>query len=191
MLVKLFLSFAYIGTLTFGGGYAMLPMFQKVLVEKHKWLKEAEMTEFFSVSQCLPGVIATNTAVIVGNKQKGLPGSVAAVLGVALPSIIIIIIVASLLQNFAHNPILQRAFIGLRVCVSILILNTVIKLWKASVTDKLAIVIFVTVFLISVITNLPVAILVVAAGFCGIIIQLYRKRKASETGQSSGDGGGT
>jgi chromate transporter len=182
MLLKLFLSFAYIGTFTFGGGYAMLPMFQRILVEKHNWLTKAEMSEFFSVGQCLPGVISTNTAVIVGNRQKGILGGAAAVLGVAAPSIILIIIIASFLQNFAHYPIVQRAFLGLRVCVSVLILNTVTKLWKAEVVDKPAILIFAVVFLISVFTNVPVALLVVAAGFCGVIIMQFRRRKTSGTG---------
>ena len=182
MLLKLFLSFAYIGTFTFGGGYAMMPMFQRILVQKYGWLTENEMIEFFSVSQCLPGVISTNTAIFVGHKQKGILGSVAAVLGIAFPSVVLIILIASLLANFADNPIAARAFMGLRICVSVLILSTVIKLWKNAIADKVAIVIFVIVFLAAVLLSLPVAILVIAAGFSGIAIAQYRKRRPSENG---------
>ena len=176
MLLKLFLSFSYIGAFTFGGGYSMLPMFQRELVEKKGWLTESEMTDLFSIGQCLPGVIAVNTAVIAGHKQKGTLGSIAAALGVAFPSVVFILIIAAFFTNFADFPVVQKAFVGLRVCVSILIINTVIKLWKAAIADKLAIVIFAAVFFISVITSIPVAILVVAAGASGLGISALRKR---------------
>jgi len=156
----------------------MLPMFQRVLVEKNRWLEEAEMTELFSVGQCLPGVIATNTAVFIGYKQRGILGSIAAVLGVAAPSIILILIIANVLSNFSGIPIVQRAFTGLRVCVSVLIFHSVIKLWKASIADKLAIIIFSLVFIVAVFTNIPIAILVVLAGLSGIAITTIRKRKS-------------
>ena len=107
---------------------------------------------------------------------------VAAVSGVAFPSVVFILIIAAFLSNFGDIPIIQSAFAGLRVCVSVLILNTVIKLWKNSVVDKLAIIIFATVFLISVFTSLPVAILVAAAGICGIAISEFRKRSAPKGG---------
>ena len=174
MCVKLFLSFAYIGAFTFGGGYAMLPMFQRVLVEKNRWLAESEMTDFFSISQCLPGVLAINTAVFVGYKQKGTLGSIFAALGIAFPSVVFILIIAAIITDFSDIPIVQSAFAGLRVCVSVLILNTVIKLWKNAIADKLAIVIFAVVFLAMVFTSLPVAILIVAAGACGIAISTLR-----------------
>ena len=182
MYIKLFLSFIYIGTFTFGGGYAMLPMFQRILVEKHNWLEEKEMTEIFSVGQCLPGVIATNTAVIVGHKQKGILGSAVAVLGLALPSIVMILIIANLINNFAHIPAVQSAFLGLRICVSVLILNTVVKLWKNSIVDKTATIIFAVVFLIAVFTNVPIALLVIASGISAIVISNFRKSKSASGG---------
>jgi chromate transporter len=156
----------------------MLPMFQRELVTRNNWLTDVEMTDIFSVGQCLPGVIASNAAVFVGYRQKGVIGSIAAALGVAFPSVVFILIIASLITNFADIPIVARAFAGLRVCVCVLILNTVIQLWKKAIADKLAIVIFAIVFLISVLTSLPVAILVVAAGFTGIAVSTLRKRGA-------------
>ena len=160
----------------------MLPMFQRILVVKNGWLTEDEMTDLFSIGQCLPGVIAVNTAVFAGYKQKGTLGSIVAALGVAFPSIVFILIIAAFITNFNDYPIVQGAFAGLRVCVSVLIINTVVKLWKTAIADKVAIIIFAIVFLISVFTSIQVAILVVAAGACGIAISAIRRNVASRGG---------
>jgi len=176
--IKLFLSFAYIGAVSFGGGYSMLPMFQRELVEKNGWLTETEMTDIFSIGQCLPGVIACNTAVFVGYRQKGVRGGIVSALGAAFPSVVITLILAAVITNFADFPIVARAFAGIRVAVSVLILNTVIKLWKQAVVGLAAILIFAVVFLISVLTSFPVAILVIVAGFIGIAISSMRKGAA-------------
>ena len=173
--LKIFLTFARIGAFTFGGGYSMLPMFQHELVEKHGWLTEAEMTDIFAVSQCLPGVIAINSAVFVGYRQKKLSGGVIAAFGAVLPSLVIILIIAAILTNFADIPVVKRAFSGISVCVCVLIINTVIKLWKNAIVDKPSLIIFAAVFLISVLTSLPTALLVIAAGVCGIAISSLRK----------------
>jgi len=176
MYLKLLLSFAYIGAFTFGGGYAMLPMFQRELVEKKQWLTDEEITDLFSISQCLPGVIAVNTAVFVGHKQKGVSGGIVAAMGVVLPSLIIIMAIAAFLTSFADIPVVQNAFKGLRVCVSVLIINAVIKLRKNSVIDMPTVLIFVAVFLLSIYMILPVAALVAIAGVCGIAISMLHKR---------------
>ena len=172
------LSFAYIGAFTFGGGYSMLPMFQRELIEKNKWLTEEELMDIFSISQCLPGIIAANTAIFVGYKQKGILGGIVSALGVALPSIIIILLIAAFLTNFADIPIVQRAFTGLRVCVSILIINAVFKLRKNSIVDIPSALIFIAIFLLAVYKILPVAALVAIAGVFGIAFSMLRKRLA-------------
>jgi len=174
--LKLLLSFAYIGAFTFGGGYSMLPMFQRELIDKNKWLTLEELTDIFSISQCLPGIIAANTAIFVGYKQKGILGGIVSALGVALPSIIVILVIASFLTNFVDIPIVQKAFTGLRVCVSVLIINAVLKLRKNSIVDLTAAAIFLAVFLLAVFKLLPVAVLVAAAGVFGIAISVLRKR---------------
>jgi len=176
MYLKLLLSFAYIGAFTFGGGYSMLPMFQRELVDKKKWLTVEELTDLFSISQCLPGIIAANTAIFVGYKHKGVMGGVAAASGVALPSVIVIMIIAAFLTNFVDIPIVQSAFTGLRVCVSVLIINAVLKLRKNSVVDLSSALIFIAIFLLAVYKVLPVALLVAIAGVFGIAISLIRER---------------
>ena len=180
--LRLFLSFAFIGAFTFGGGYSMLPMFKRELVEKRGWLTEDEVTDLFSVSQCLPGIIAANTAVFVGHRQKGTLGGIAAVLGVAFPSVAVIMLIAAFLSNFADIPVVQKAFAGLRVCVSVLILNAVFKMRKHSVIDFPSAFIFAAVFVVSVLTSLHVAIIVAAAGICGFTISAFKNRSAPKGG---------
>jgi len=188
MYLKLLLSFSYIGAFTFGGGYSMLPMFQRVLAEKNKWLTDEEITDLFSISQCLPGIIAVNTAVFAGYKQKGVLGGIVAALGVALPSVIVIMLIAALLTNFADIPAVQSAFAGLRICVSVLIINAVFRLRKHSIVDLPAALIFSAVFIVSVYMLLPVAAIVVIAGAGGIVISLLKKKfVAAEDNDSGGD----
>ena len=178
MYFRLFLTFAYIGTFTFGGGYSMLPMFRRVLVEKNGWVNDTDVADLFAAAQCLPGVIACNTAVFVGYRQKGVLGGIAAALGVVFPSVLIILLIAVFLSNFAENPLVHSALAGIRVCVCVLILNAVIKLWKQSIADKLAIGVFSVVFLLSVFTSLPVAVTIVAAGAFGIAVSTVRRLKS-------------
>ncbi|MCL2045615.1 MAG: chromate transporter [Oscillospiraceae bacterium] len=173
--LQLFFTFTYIGAVSFGGGYSMLPMFQRELVSKKAWLSETEMIDYFSVSQCLPGIIAANAAVFVGYKQKKVFGGIIAAIGAVFPSLVIITIIAALLTNFAEIELVQNAFAGIRVCVSVLIINTVIRLWKQAIIDKSTLVLFSLVFLLSVLTSLPVAIMVAVAGTTGIAIQMLRK----------------
>ena len=173
-LLELFLAFARIGGLTFGGGYSMLPMLQREVVEKKGWATEAELMDYFAVGQCLPGVIAVNTAVFIGSKVKGLAGAVAASLGVVSPSIIIILAIASLIQNFSDLPIVQYAFSGIRVGVCVLIFTSVLKLFKKAIIDKFTLILFSAVLVLSVFTNISPVLFVVIAAFLGIIVSLLK-----------------
>ena len=176
--LKLFLTFALIGATNIGGGIAMIPMFRREIVEKRAWLTEDEIADVFSVTQCLPGIIATNVAVLVGYKQAGVRGAIAAAIGMIAPSVALILIIASFIFQFSDIPVVAHAFAGLRVCVSVLILTAVIRLRKQASADKLSIAIFAAVFMAVMLTNLPIAILVIAAGLIGISISAVRKRAA-------------
>ena len=167
-LVKLFLVFARIGVCTFGGGYSMLPMFQRELVQKTRWLTKEELTDYYSVSQCIPGIIAVNTSALAGYKNFGRIGGMIAAFGIIAPSIAIILLIAAFISNFSEIPAVQSAFAGVRVCVCVLIVNTIIKLWKSAVVDAVSLLIFLSVFAVSFFTSLPAAILVIAAGLVGI-----------------------
>ncbi|MCI9069359.1 chromate transporter [Clostridium sp.] len=168
-LFDLFWTFCKIGALTFGGGYAMLPLIQREIVENKKWSTEKEILDYYAVGQCTPGVIAVNTATFIGFKLRGIVGGLVATLGVIFPSIIIILIIASFLQSFASLAIVQSAFAGIRVAVVALIITTVIKLIKSSVKDYLGIIITVITFVLSAFIGISPVYIVIAAGLIGFI----------------------
>lgn len=185
---KLFWIFARVGVCTFGGGYAMLPILQRELVEKRDWVREEELTDYFAIGQCTPGVIAINTATFVGHKLAGGVGGVIATLGVVFPSIVIIMVIAAFLQNFAQLPAVIHAFNGVRACVCALILSSVLKLRKSTMVDLPTVLIFAVVVVLAVVGNFvtfpagtalaavmgfvtsPI-VLVVAAGVTGLCVR--------------------
>ena len=174
---ELFLSFARVGVLTFGGGLAMLPMLQREIVERRSWADEDELADYFAIGQCTPGIIAVNTATFVGYKQGGALGGVAATFGVVFPSLVIITVIAALLSNFADIPAVQNAFAGVRVCVCVLILNAVVKLWRKSVKGIVGIAIFAIVFIGAAFTDISPVVFVVIAGAAGVIIKGLGERR--------------
>ncbi len=163
----LFRAFFVIGATTFGGGYAMLPMLTREIVNKRNWATEEELLDYFAIGQCIPGIIAINTATFIGHKKRGAVGAIVATLGIIAPSIIIIVLIAMLLANFMEIQIIQHAFAGIRVTVGALIVSTVIKLIKSNVKNVLQISLCVLVFLAVAILRVSpmwVVIVVVAVG---------------------------
>lgn len=179
-IINLFLAFAKIGAVTFGGGYAMLPILQRDIVKKHGWATDEELMDYFAIGQCTPGIIAVNTATFIGYKQKGVLGGIFATLGVIFPSIVIISVIAAFITNYADLPVVRYAFNGIRVCVCILILNAVLKLSKSSLVDKWTSGIFAVVFILSMFFDISAAILVLAAGLAGYIIKRFVAKEESE-----------
>lgn len=173
----LFLTFARIGGLIFGGGYAMLPILQREIVEKRNWATEEELMDYYAIGQCTPGVIAVNTATFIGQRRKGILGGCVATLGVVFPSLIIITIIAAFIRNFSDMALVKNAFAGIRVCVCVLVFNAVQKLWKKSVVDKRTLCIFAAVFLLAVCTSVPTVLLVLAAGVAGVALKALEGRK--------------
>ena len=176
-LFKLFWVFAQMGASCFGGGYAMLSLLQKVIVEQYGWATEEELMDYYAIGQCTPGVIAVNTATFVGQKCRGTAGALFCTLGVVFPSLVIITLIAAFLSNFAHLPLVQNAFAGVRVCVCVLIFNAVTKLWKKSVKDKMGVVICLAVFAASVVFEVSPVLCVVLAGITGVVIHTRRWAK--------------
>ena len=172
-LLELFLAFARIGGLTFGGGYAMLPMLQREVVENKGWATEAELMDYYAVGQCIPGVIAANTAVFVGNKVKGLAGAIAASFGVVSPSLVIIIAIAAFIQSFSELEIVQNAFAGIRIGVCVLILTAVIKLFKKEIVDKFTFALFAITFALAIFVDISPIIFVIVAAVAGMIVHVF------------------
>lgn len=174
LLLDLFCAFFRIGLFTFGGGYAMLPLLQREIVEKKHWATEEELLDYFAVGQCTPGIIAVNTATFVGFKEKKLSGAIFATLGIVSPSLVIITVIAALLSNFAHIAAVQNAFAGIRVAVCVLILNSIVKLWKKSVVDKLTFAVFLAVFIGSVLlSHVSPVVFIVGAAVLGIVVRVW------------------
>ena len=145
--LDLFWTFAKIGACTFGGGYAMLPILQRELVEKRGWATEEELSDYFAIGQCTPGIIAVNTATFVGHKQRGTAGGVTATLGLVFPCLVIILAIAAFLSNFMHLDVVVHAFNGVRAGVVALILSSVLKLLNTSLVDWKTRLIYVVVLL--------------------------------------------
>lgn len=178
LLIELFLTFAKVGVMTFGGGYAMLPILQREVVDNKGWATEEELMDYFAIGQCTPGVIAVNTATFIGQKHNGFWGAIFSTLGVVFPSLVIISLLASVIEAFSHLVWVQNAFGGIRVCVCVLIANAVVKLFKKAVVNIPTMLIFLAVALGSIFLNISTVIFVLAAAITGIILKALGGKKA-------------
>ncbi len=178
LLLQLFFTFAKVGVMTFGGGYAMLPILQREIVENKGWATEEELMDYFAIGQCTPGIIAVNTATFVGQKTKGFFGAIFATLGIVFPSLIIISLLAGVIEAFSHLVWVQNAFGGIRICVCVLILNAVVKLFKKAVLDIPTLLIFLLVTLGSILLPVSPVVFVAIAAVAGIILKALGGKKA-------------
>ena len=169
-LLDIFTASFKVGLMTFGGGYAMLPILQREVVETRKWVTDEEVLDYYAIGQCVPGIIMVNTMIFIGQKRRGTLGGIAAALGTVCPALIIITIIAAVLSGFAEAPVVKSAFAGIRVCVCVLIFNAVMKLWKSSVIDWKCLVIFILVAFGSLFTDITPVLFVVASAVVGIAI---------------------
>ena len=172
LIKELFLVFAKMGMFTVGGGYAMMPIMKSELIEKRGWITDDELLDYYAIGQCTPGIIAVNVATFVGKKVKGFWGAAAATLGVVFPSVVIIMIIASFISNFSDLWYVQSAFSGIRVVVVILILNTIISMWKKSVKNVFGYITFGLAFVLSFFNIISSAVVVVLSGIAGIVYTL-------------------
>ncbi len=186
ILVDLYLTFTKIGGMMFGGGYAMLPILQREVVDNKKWATAEQLADYYAVGQCTPGVIAVNTATFIGSQQAGITGGIAATLGVVTIPSILILIIAAFLSSFMDSVMVAHAFNGIRACVTALILASVIKLFKGSVKDWPTRIIYITVLALAAAGNFMVAperlikvweiitspvFLVIISGVAGLVIR--------------------
>lgn len=179
-IISLFVSFFKVGIMTFGGGYAMLPMLERELVDKKKYVTMDEIMDYYAVGQCTPGVIAVNVATFIGYKRKGIIGGISATLGVVFPSVIIITLLASVLQMVAGHPIVEHAFAGISVAVCALIVQAIFKLSKSGIKDTLTGVIAAVAFILSFVFKLSPIIIIVGSGVIGVIVKTLLDKKNKE-----------
>lgn len=190
-LLDLYWTFARIGAVTFGGGYAMLPILERELADKRGWTTLDELRDYFSIGQCTPGVIALNVSTFIGEKRAGVPGALAATTGFLAAPIAIILVIAAFLTNFADLAMVQHAFAGIRVCVCVLIVQAVLRLWKKSVVDKFTLALYIVVFALNAFSSLlpvkvPAAVLVLLSGAAGILISMRKGRAGSGLDKEGG-----
>lgn len=167
---ELFVSFFKIGLFTFGGGYAMLPMLQREIVDHHKWVTEEDVLDYYAIGQCTPGVIAVNTATFVGTKLRGWIGGLVATAAVVAPSVIIISVISGILKNFSSYDVVQHAFTGIRVAVAVLVIVSVAKLFKKGVKGKLGYLVFAASMLMVVLFDISPVWVVLSALLLGIFV---------------------
>ena len=179
-IIRLFFAFARIGLFTFGGGYAMLPMIQREIVETRNWATEEEIMNYYAVGQCTPGVIAVNTATFVGRKVAGIKGAISATLGVISPSVIIITVIAAFIRNFLEYEAVSNALSGINVAVSVLVINAVITLWKKGVKNIFGIGMFFFSFIFTLFTDFSPIIVVLIAIASGILYGIIEEKKGGE-----------
>jgi len=182
---NLFWTFARIGSVTFGGGYAMLPMIQREIVENKKWASEEQVLNYYALGQCTPGIIAVNTATFVGFDQRGLAGAIAATLGMVFPSLVIITIIASFISRFQELALLQHAFSGIRIAVVALIVSAVLRMWRQSVKNRTGIVLFFVSFLAIGLFRISPILVILSAAMFGVWQALRSVEEDKKEGPAS------
>jgi len=185
-LFDLYFAFLKIGAVNFGGGYAMLPLLEKDLVNKRGWTNMDDLADYFAIGQCTPGIIALNVSTFIGYKRKGVIGSIASTVGFLTVPIALILVIAAFLTNFAELAVVQHAFAGIRVCVCVLILQAILRLWKKSVVDNITLILYLVIFLLTAAGSyilpfkLPAAVMVIAAGVFGVVFGAVKDRGAGK-----------
>ena len=187
--LEIFWAFFIIGSSTFGGGYAMIPVLERELIKKRGWINIDEVMEYFTIAQITPGIIAVNVATFVGCKRKGLFGGIIATIALILPGISLMLIISLFISRFTEYTIVQHAFNGIRIAVAALILDTLIKLFKGLFKDFRPIIIFIIALVLSLVFSISPVLIILGAGIAGFL--LYKrdfkiKDVSDETGKGEG-----
>lgn len=177
ILLDLYLTWFKIGIFTFGGGYRMLPLIEKEIVERKKWATSEEILDYYAIGQSTPGIIAINTATFIGYYQANILGGIVSTLGMVSPSLIIITLISSVIKNFQEIEIIAHGLNGIKVGVCFLMIKAIIKFFKSSVNNKYAHITFLIALILSLFTRLQVFILVIISGILGLVFSNIRRAK--------------
>jgi len=173
-ILKIFFIFFKIGSFTFGGGYAMLPIIKRELVDNLGWIQEKDIYNYYAIGQSTPGIIAVNTATMTGYSLQGVKGALAATTGFILPSLIIITFIASFFKRFQEISVFQHAFTAIQIAVVALIIDIVIKMWQKSDKSKFSFFLFILAFLLLVLFDISPVFVILASAAAGVLIQYLR-----------------
>ena len=176
-LLKLFLTFLKIGAFTFGGGYAMIPVFQKEAVEKNGWVTDDDILEIIAIAESTPGPIAINSATFIGYRTCGVLGSAVATFGVVLPSFLIILLISFVLQQFQEIPVVQYAFNGIRAGVLALLFKALWSMYQKAPKGWAAYVVMAGAFVLTAFLKVNVLYVIVGCAVFGLVTSLLAKRR--------------
>ena len=166
----LVITFAKVGVMTFGGGYAMLPILEREVVKNHNWTTSEQMLDYYAIGQCTPGIIAVNVSTFIGYKTRGILGAIVATLGMVFPSLVIITALASVLKMFQDNVYVKKAFAGIRVAVCALMVTAVIGLVRKAVSNIPTAIVAVAALLLQLLLGVSPVIIVICAVAFGLIM---------------------
>ncbi len=185
-LLSLFLKFFKIGLFTFGGGYAMIPLIEKEVVN-NKWIEKEEIVDIVAISQSIPGAVAVNMSLFVGYKIAKKKGAIVAVLGCIIPSFIIVLSIAILLSNFQEELVVQHAFTGILSSVVALIIISAIKIAKIAVVDLITLLITVVTVVLLLLTTIHPVLLIISGALTGLLIYYIYPKKIRNLLQKDGE----
>ncbi len=178
--LKLFITFFKIGAFTFGGGYAMIPLIQHEVSEKNKWITDEDILEIVAIAESTPGPIAINSATFVGYRVCGVLGSVAATLGVVLPSFMIILAISFVLAAFQELRAVQYAFMGIRAGVLALVLKALISMFKKCPKGWVSYTVIIFAALVGIFTDINVFLIIIASALFGLVTYSILRRRAEK-----------
>ena len=173
ILLELFNCFFKIGAFTFGGGYAMIPLIEREVVDNKKWIERKEIVDVFALAQSLPGAIAINTSTFIGYKILGKVGAIVSTIGIILPSLIIITLIAMFFSVVRGNPVFEEIFDGISPAIVALILVAGIKIVKQSVKDKIGIIILLCTIVFITFFNMQAIFAIIGGALVGISIYFF------------------
>ncbi len=174
-LLTLFFTMLKIGAFTFGGGYAMIPLIEDEFSTKKKYVSGEEMADILALSQSIPGPIAVNASIIIGYRKQGLPGALAAIFGLALPSFVVLTLITYLYQSFSENPYIAAALKGIRACVVALIFSAFIRLFSRIKKNAYTITLLLISFAVSVLFEINSVYIILSGIIIGLLSNFFFK----------------
>jgi len=180
---KLFVTFFLISPTTFGGGYAMIPLLEKSVTEKNKWIKKEDITDILAICQTVPGSIAVNTVSFIGFKLGGIPGAVIATLGIITPTFLIVLFLVIAFLGIQDQPIVQAVFTGIRPAIAALILFAAIRTGKRSIFDKFTMAIAIVSFILLLFVSMHPIVVLLFGGLAGILFRGREKVNPADSHQ--------
>ncbi len=184
MIAELFFTFFKIGAFTFGGGYAMIPLIEREVCDNKKWLAREDILEIVAVAESTPGPIAINAATFVGHKVKGFWGSLAATLGVVLPSFAVISVISVILDRFRDIKAVNYAFMGIRAGVLALILKAMVSMYKASKKDAFSLAVMAASLILAAFLKIDAVYVILGCAVFGLLWTLFKGKHDAESGMA-------